>query len=48
MRRLFPCTPIFKGVFLLKRIKRICICDYVKNRIATCEKCVFWFEKRYK
>ena len=22
----------------------MCICDYDKNRIATCEKCVFRFE----
>ena len=26
----------------------MCICDYVKNRISTCEKCAFQFEKRYK
>ena len=23
----------------------MCICDYVKNRIVTCEKCNFWCEK---
>ena len=26
----------------------MCICDYVKNRIDTCKKCVFRFEKGYK
>ena len=26
----------------------MCMRDYVKNRIVTCEKCVFWCEKRYK
>ena len=24
------------------------LCDYVKNRIGTCKKCLFWFEKGYK
>ena len=43
MCRLFPCIPIFRG-FLLKSVKRMCICDYVKNRIGTCEKCIFRFE----
>ena len=26
----------------------MCICDYVKNHIGTCKKCVFRFEKEYK
>ena len=26
----------------------MCICDYVKNHIGTCEKCIFQFEKGYK
>ena len=26
----------------------MCICDYVKNCIGTCEKCIFQFEKGYK
>ena len=47
MYRLFPCIPIFRG-FFIKSAKRMCICDYVKNRIGTCEKCVFRFEKGYK
>ena len=47
MCRLFPCIPIFRG-FLLKSVKRVCICDYDKNRIVTCEKCVFGFELGYK
>ena len=29
-------------------MKRVCICDYGKNRIVTCEKCVFGFELGYK
>ena len=43
----FLVYPIFR-VFLLKSVKRMCICDYVKNRIDTCEKCIFRFEKGYK
>ena len=44
MCRLFPCLPIFKGAFLLKvqkKKKKMSICDYVKNRIGTCQKCIF-------
>ena len=41
------CIPIFRGG-LIKSSKRMCICDYVKNRTGICEKCVFRFEKRYK
>ena len=48
MYRLFRCIPIFRVVFLIKSAKRMCICDYVKNRIGTCKKCVFRFEKGYK
>ena len=44
MCRLFACIPIFKGFFLLKNVKRVCICDYDINRIVTCEKCIFQFE----
>ena len=35
MCELFPFIPIFKGFFLLKSKKKMCICDYVKNRIVT-------------
>ena len=36
MYRFFPCIPIFRGFFfLIKSAKRMCICDYVKNRIGT-------------
>ena len=35
MYRLFPCLPIFRG-FLIKSVKRMCICDYVKSHIGTC------------
>ena len=47
MYRLFPSIPIFRG-FFIKSAKRVCICDYVKNHIGTCEEYVFWFEKEYK
>ena len=48
MYRLVPCIPIFRESFLIKSAKRVCICDYVKNHIGTCKKCVFQFEKVYK
>ena len=32
-------------VFLLKSAKKMCICDYVKNRIVTCENVCFGLEK---
>ena len=48
MCRLFPCITIFKWFFFIKSAKRMCICDYVKNHIGTCKKCVFWFQKGYK
>ena len=48
MCRLFPCIPIFRGFFLLKSVKRMCICDYVKNRISTCENVFFGLKKEYK
>ena len=43
MCRLYPCIPIFRGRWwgLLKSVKKVCICDYDKNRIVTCEKCFF-------
>ena len=46
MCNLFPCIPISRGGGggLLKSVKRVCICDYDKNRIATCEKYFFQFE----
>ena len=47
MYRLFPCIPIFR-VFFIKSAKKMCICDYVKNRIGTCKKCAFGLEKGYK
>ena len=47
MYRLFPCIPIFR-CFFIKSTKRMCICDYVKNCIGTCKKCVFQFEKGYQ
>ena len=36
------------GGGFIKSAKRMCICDYVKNCIGTCEKYVFRFEKGYK
>ena len=47
MYRLVPYIPFFSG-FFIKSAKRMCICDYVKNRIGTCKKCVSQFEKGYK
>ena len=48
MCRLFPCIPIL-GVFLIKKCKKkMCMSVGVKNRIATCEKCIFLCEKGYK
>ena len=47
MYRLVPCIPIFRG-FFIKSAKRMCICDYVENRIGSCKKYVFRFEKGYK
>ena len=48
MCRLFSCIPIFKGLFLIKNRKKMCIYDYVKNRIVTCENLCFGGKKRYK
>ena len=48
MCSLFPCIPIFRGAFLIKKCKKMCLCGGVKNRIVTCEKCMFWCEKGYK
>ena len=48
MYRLFRCISFFRVFFLITSAKRMCICDYVKNRIGTCKKCVFRFEKGYK
>ena len=48
MCKLFPSIPIFRGVFLMKKLLKMCICDYVKNHIGTCEKCIFWCEKHFK
>ena len=38
----------FLGGFLIKSARRMCICEYVKNRIGTYKKCVFGFEEGYK
>ena len=35
MYKLFPCIPIFRGVFFIKSAKKMCIYDYVENRIGT-------------
>ena len=56
MCRLFPCITILggeggKGGFvkkIVKIVKKICMYVGVKNHIVTCEKCMFWCEKRYK
>ena len=48
MYRLVPCILILGVSFFIKSAKKMCICDYVKNRIGTCKKCAFWFEKGCK
>ena len=53
MCSLFPCIPIFRGGRgggggLLKSVKKMCTCIGIKNHIVTCEKCIFWCEKRCK
>ena len=50
MYRLFPCIPIFRVFlfFYIKSAKRMCICDYVKNRIGTCSNLRFGGKKGYK
>ena len=49
MRRFFPCIPILGFLFfLLKSVKQMCVRVGVKNRIVTCEKCMFWCEKGYE
>ena len=35
MCRLFPCIPIFRGFFLIKKCKKMCMCVGVKNRTVT-------------
>ena len=47
MYRLVPCIPILGGA-VIKSVKRMCICDYIKNRIGTCKNVFFRFEKGYK
>ena len=42
------CRLFLSGLFLLKSVKRMCMCVGVKNRIVTCEKCMFWCEKGYE
>ena len=45
---LFPCIPILRWFFLRKSAKQICMCDWVTNHIATCEKYFFRFKWGYK
>ena len=45
MCMLFPCIPIFRGVFLLKSVKRMCICDYVKIALVLVKNAFFRFKK---
>ena len=41
MCKLFPCIPVFKGLFSIKSVKKMYLCDSIKNRIVTCEKCIY-------
>ena len=45
MCRLFPCIPIFRSVFLLKSVKKMCMCVGVKNRIITQKNVCFGVKK---
>ena len=47
MCRFFPCIPICRGSFLIKKCKKMCMCVVVKNHIVICEKCMSWCEKGY-
>ena len=48
MYRFVPCIPILGGEEVIKSVKRMYICDYVKSHIGTYKNCVFKFEKGYK
>ena len=48
MYRLGPCILISRCFLLIKSAKRMCMCEYFKNRIGTYKKCVSRFEKEYK
>ena len=48
MYRLGPCILIFRCFLLIKSAKRMCMCEYFKNRIGTYKKCVSRLEKEYK
>ena len=39
---------LFLGVIFIKKCKKMCLCDGIKNCIVTCEKCMFWCEKGYE
>ena len=45
MCRLFPCIPIFRGGFLFKKCKKMCMRGGVKNRIVICEKCAGGYKR---
>ena len=50
MYRLVPSIPILGGGGrgVIKSVKRMCICDYVKHRIGTCKNVFFGLKKGYK
>ena len=46
---LFPCIPIFRGFFFIKKCKKeMCMCVGDNSHIATSEKCIFCCEKGYE
>ena len=55
MYGLVRCIPILgrggrggRVYYKCKKNVYMCICDYIKNDIGSCKKCVFRFEKGYK
>ena len=45
MCRFFPCIPIFRGGFFIKKYIKVCMCVGVKNHIITCENVCFGVKK---
>ena len=41
MCRLFPCIPIFRGFFPIKKCKKMCLCDKIKKKTMLLMRNVF-------
>ena len=48
MCRLLPCIPFLGVFFLLKSVKKMCMCGGVKNFIVTSKKCIYYCVGGYK